>query len=205
MINERSERGAVPADQLRTAEDLVLMGPPGVGKGTQARRLADRHGWVWLSTGEVFRDHQRRDTPLGRLVKGYLDRGEYVPDDATVGIVREFLDGVPAGARVMYDGFPRTVAQAAALDTLLVERGRAVGLVILLEGPRDELVRRMLARARAHGRSDDTLEVIEKRFDVYAEQTQPLVAYYERRGLLRRVDGLGSMDEVTARLDEATR
>ncbi len=205
MINERSERGAVPADRLRTAEDLVLMGPPGVGKGTQARRLADRHGWVWLSTGEVFRDHQRRDTPLGRLVKGYLDRGEYVPDDATVGIVREFLDGVPAGARVMYDGFPRTVAQAAALDTLLVERGRAVGLVILLEGPRDELVRRMLARARAHGRSDDTLEVIEKRFDVYAEQTQPLVAYYERRGLLRRVDGLGSMDEVTARLDEATR
>ncbi|HEX9270446.1 MAG TPA: adenylate kinase [Candidatus Limnocylindria bacterium] len=190
---------------MRTAEDLVLMGPPGVGKGTQARRLADRHGWVWLSTGEVFRDHQRRDTPLGRLVKGYLDRGEYVPDDATVGIVREFLDGVPAGARVMYDGFPRTVAQAAALDTLLVERGRAVGLVILLEGPRDELVRRMLARARAHGRSDDTLEVIEKRFDVYAEQTQPLVAYYERRGLLRRVDGLGSMDEVTARLDEATR
>jgi len=205
MINERSERGAVPADRLRTAEDLGLMGPPGVGKGTQARRLADRHGWVWLSTGEVFRDHQRRDTPLGRLVKGYLDRGEYVPDDATVGIVREFLDGVPAGARVMYDGFPRTVAQAAALDTLLVERGRAVGLVILLEGPRDELVRRMLARARAHGRSDDTLEVIEKRFDVYAEQTQPLVAYYERRGLLRRVDGLGSMDEVTARLDEATR
>lgn len=183
--------------------DLIFMGPPGVGKGTQAKRLTERNGWVQLSTGELFRDHLKRQTALGQLAQRYMDRGDYVPDDVTIDMVREFLTDLPAGTRVMFDGFPRTVAQAAALDALLAERSRSIGCVLLLEAPRDELVRRILARSRAEGRADDTPDVITRRFDVYAEQTQPVVEHYEATGLVRRVNGLGGIDEITDRLIEA--
>ena len=187
------------------AGELVFMGPPGVGKGTQAKRLTERHGWVQLSTGDHFRDHLKRGTPLGVLARSYMDKGEYVPDDVTVGMVRDFIDALPPTGRVMFDGFPRTVAQAQALDALLAERRRRVGRVLLLEVPREELVRRIQSRSRAEGRADDSLEVLTKRFDVYAEQTQPVVEYYEARGLVRRVNGVGTVDDVAGRLAEATR
>jgi len=115
--------------------DLIFIGPPGVGKGTQAKALVQDSGWVHLSTGELFRDQVRRHTELGRLAKSYLDRGEYVPDDVTVSIVRERLRDIPRSTRIAFDGFPRTVAQAEALDALLREFGRRVGTVILLEAP----------------------------------------------------------------------
>ena len=197
------ETGVAPAPS--GAGELIFMGPPGVGKGTQAKRLTERNGWVQLSTGDLFRDHLKRSTPLGELAQRYMDRGEYVPDDVTIDMVREFIDALPNDARVMFDGFPRTVAQAEALEALLGERGRSIGRVLLIDAPRDELVRRILHRSRAEGRADDTPEVITRRFDVYAEQTQPVVERYEALGRVRRVNGLGAIDEVTDRLVEAAR
>jgi len=198
-----AEREAKASSSGAAAGDLVFMGPPGVGKGTQAKRLADRNGWVQLSTGDLFRDHLKRSTPLGALAQRYMDRGEYVPDDVTIDMVREFIDALPKGTRVMFDGFPRTVAQAEALEALLAERGRSIGAVLLLDVPREELVRRILNRSRSEGRADDTPDVIARRFDVYAEQTQPVVDHYEELGLIRRVDGSGELDAITARLIEA--
>jgi adenylate kinase len=180
--------------------DLVFMGPPGSGKGTQAQRLVKDQGWVQLSTGDLFRDHIRRETELGTRVKGYLDRGEYVPDDVTVDMVRQRLREIPATTRVVFDGFPRTVAQTEALDALLGEFGRRVGGVILLEVPREELLARLGKRGAEQGRSDDTPEVIGKRLDVYEQQTRPVIARYQGKGIIRRVDGLGSIDEIGARL-----
>jgi adenylate kinase len=200
-----AEREAKAATGGTAAGDLIFMGPPGVGKGTQAKRLADRNGWVQLSTGDLFRDHLKRATPLGELAQRYMDRGEYVPDDVTIDMVRELIDRLPKGTRVMFDGFPRTVAQAEALEALLAERGRSVGRVLLLDAPRDELVRRILNRSRSEGRADDTPDVITRRFDVYAEQTQPVVERYEGLGTVRRVNGLGDVDTVTERLIEAAR
>ena len=200
-----AEREASASAGDTAAGDLIFMGPPGVGKGTQAKLLAVRNGWVQLSTGDLFRDHLKRSTPLGELAQRYMDRGDYVPDDVTIDMVREFIDGLPNGTRVMFDGFPRTVAQAEALEALLAGRGRAIGRVLLIDVPREELVRRILNRSRSEGRADDTPEVIARRFDVYAEQTQPVVEHYEALNRVRRVDGLGDLDAVTKRLIEAAR
>jgi adenylate kinase len=196
---EKSSQGATATG------DLIFMGPPGVGKGTQAKRLTERNGWVQLSTGELFRDHLKRQTSLGHMAQMYMDRGDYVPDDVTIDMVRDFLGDLPAGTRVMFDGFPRTVAQALALDALLADRSRSIGRVLLLDAPRDELVRRILARSRAEGRADDTPDVIKNRFEVYAAQTQPVVDHYAAKGLVRRVNGLGGIDEITDRLIESAR
>jgi adenylate kinase len=183
--------------------DLILMGPPGVGKGTQAKALAQENGWVQLSTGDLFRENIRRQTELGRRVKTYLDQGAYVPDDITVGMVRARLAEIPGSTRVIFDGFPRTVAQAQALEKLLGEIDRRLEGVLLLEAPREELLARLSNRAIAEGRTDDTPEVIAKRLDVYEEQTRPVISYYEQRGLVKRVNGVGRVGEVTERLREA--
>jgi adenylate kinase len=183
-----------------TAGDLIIMGPPGVGKGTQAKALAHENGWVQLSTGEVFRDHIRRQTDLGRRVKGYLERGEYVPDDVTVRMVRAKLEDISPSTRVLFDGFPRTVEQAKALDRLFEEMGRQLGGVLLLDAPREELVARLNGRAIAERRPDDTPA---NRLEVYEEQTRPVISYYDDRGLVKRVSAVGSVPEITARLREA--
>jgi adenylate kinase len=185
------------------AGDLIIMGPPGAGKGTQAMALALENGWIQLSTGELFRDHIRRGTDLGRRVKKYLDQGEYVPDDVTIRMVRAKLEDVSPATRVLFDGFPRTVAQAQALDRLFEEMGRRVAGVLLIDAPRDELVARLNGRATAEHRTDDTPEVIANRLDVYEEQTRPVISYYEDRGLVKRVNGVGPVQEITARLREA--
>jgi adenylate kinase len=187
-----------------SARDLVFMGPPGVGKGTQAQRLRDRYGWVQLSTGALFRDHLRRATDLGTLARSYIDSGSYAPDEVTVGMVREWLAALDPDSLIMFDGFPRTAAQAESLDGLLAEHGRRIARVVVLEAPRDELVRRILGRARELGRADDSPELIGKRYDLYLAETEPVIAHYETRGLVRRVSGVGAIDEITERLFEAT-
>jgi len=186
-----------------TAGDLIIMGPPGVGKGTQAKALAQQNGWVQLSTGEVFRDHIRRQTDLGRRVKAYLEHGEYVPDDVTIRMVRAKLEDISPATRVLFDGFPRTVAQAEALARLSAEMGRQVGAVLLLDAPRRELLARLNGRAIAERRADDTPEIIANRLEVYEEQTRPVISYYEDRGLVKRVSGLGTVAAIAARLREA--
>jgi adenylate kinase len=179
------------------------MGPPGAGKGTQATLLKETTGWTHLSTGDLFRQHLRLGSDLGRLARSYIDKGDYVPDDVTVRMVRDFVRERPLDERVMFDGFPRTVAQAIELDRILEDKGRRIGRVLVLDVPRDELERRMLNRAKREGRSDDTPDVIKRRFDVYEEQTRPVLEHYEKRGLVRRVPATGSIEDVNARLRQA--
>lgn len=179
------------------------MGPPGSGKGTQVKRLTDANGWEHLSTGELFRDHLRLGTPLGRLAEQHMSKGQYVPDEVTVGMVRERLARIPASRRIVFDGFPRTVSQARSLDGLLRDHDRSVGRVVLLEVPRETLVARLASRGKAGDRRDDSPEVINERLDVYERQTRPVVDHYERAGLLRCVDGVGAVEEIGRRVAEA--
>jgi adenylate kinase len=183
--------------------DLIFMGPPGSGKGTQAKGLVRSQGWIQLSTGELFRDNVDRNTELGRKVRVFIDKGEYVPDDITIEMVRARLAELDRGRRIVFDGFPRTEAQAASLDAILDEVGRRVDAALLLEVPRELILNRLLKRSRELGRTDDTPDVIAKRFDVYEEQTRPLIEFYEKLGKVRRVDGVGEVDEVAARVRRA--
>lgn len=183
--------------------DLVFMGPPGSGKGTQVKRLSESYGWEHLSTGDLFRNHLRLGTALGRLAEQHMSKGRYVPDEVTVGMVRERLARIPTTRRIVFDGFPRTVAQARSLDGLLREHDRELRRVILLEVPRETLIARLTSRGKASDRSDDSPEVIAERLDVYERQTRPVVEHYERAGLLRCVDGVGTVDEIGRRVAEA--
>lgn len=183
--------------------DLIFMGPPGSGKGTQAKNLVRTLGYVQLSTGELFRDNVDRNTELGRQVRQYLADGAYVPDEITVQMVRDRLAQIPEGQRIVFDGFPRTEAQAAALDRILDEIGRRVDAVILLDVPKEEIINRLLKRSAEQGRTDDTPDIVGKRFDVYEQQTKPLIAFYEREGKVRHVNGVGEIDEIAARLKDA--
>lgn len=183
--------------------DLVIMGPPGAGKGTQAKLFKDRTGWTHLSTGDLFRQHLRLGTDLGRIARSYMDRGDYVPDDVTVRMVRDFIRDRPVDERLMFDGFPRTVAQAIELDRLLEDKGRRIGRVLLLDVPRAELERRMLDRAHQEGRTDDTPDIIRRRFEVYEEQTRPVLEHYEKKGLVQRVAATGSVEDVNSALRRA--
>jgi len=179
-------------------EAVIFLGPPGAGKGTQAARLAEELSFRKLSTGDILRDHVARGTPLGLQVKPIMDRGDLVPDDLILALIREEL-----AERVIFDGFPRTIPQAEALDRLLEETGTRLLGVVLVEAPEEELVRRMLKRAELEGRSDDNEETIRRRLQVYREKTEPLIQYYEKTGALRRVEGLGTPDEVYARIRAA--
>lgn len=174
---------------------IIFLGPPGAGKGTQAARLSEELGYKKLSTGDILRDHVARMTPLGQAVRPIMERGDLVPDDLILALIREEL-----AERVILDGFPRTQAQAEALDRLLEETGTRLLGVVLVEVPEEELVRRVLKRAQLEGRLDDNEETIKRRLEVYRAQTAPLVDYYERRGVLKRVDGTGTPEEVYARI-----
>ena len=183
--------------------DLVFMGPPGSGKGTQAQKLVRDLGWVQLSTGDLFRAHIEAGTDFGKRVKPILDAGTYVPDDVTVDMVRQRMRDIPNGTRIVFDGFPRTIAQAKAIDGLLGEFGRRLDGVIYLDVPRDELIDRVVRRGKQEGRSDDTARVIVKRLDMYEQNTQPLIDYYKQRAMLREVNGVGTVDEIAKRLRDA--
>jgi adenylate kinase len=182
-------------------EIVLLMGPPGAGKGTQAVKLARARSLLKLSTGDMLRDHVKRGTELGQQAKAIMDAGQLVSDDIVIGMVRAEIAGMNP-VRVLFDGFPRTPAQADALDKLLQEFNTGITGVVLLEVNEDELVERLLERAQKEGRSDDTEEVIRERMKVYKSSTQPVVDYYEKRSKLRQVDGIGAVEEVFARISE---
>lgn len=184
---------------------VIFLGPPGAGKGTQAERLAHEQQLLKISTGDILRDHVARDTELGRQVKPILDAGQLVPDQILIALIRDKLASMES-VRVIFDGFPRTQAQAEALDVLLEELGAPVNAVPLLEVPDQILIDRIVERGRqaaAKGeavRSDDNEETARKRQQVYREQTQPLIDHYAARGHLYTVDGVGSMQEVYGRI-----
>lgn len=182
---------------------LLIVGPPGAGKGTQAARISEGLGIPAISTGDIFRANVSQETELGVLAKSYMDKGEYVPDSVTNDMVRARLAEDDAANGFLLDGYPRTLAQVEALDAMLADLGTSLDAVMLLDVDYEEVVGRLIARGKEQGRSDDTEETIRRRIDVYREQTTPLVEVYEKRGLLRRVNGMATIDEVTAALMEA--
>lgn len=202
ILNPETEANSVTHTKHKV---VIFLGPPGAGKGTQAARLAEEQQLTQISTGDILRDHVRRDTELGQQVKPILDAGQLVPDPILIALIRDKLAGMD-NIRVIFDGFPRTYAQAEALDVLLEELGAPVNAVPLLEVPDQVLIDRIVERGRqaaARGeavRSDDNEETARKRQQVYREQTQPLIDYYAGRGHLYTVDGVGSMDEVYERI-----
>ena len=179
---------------------LLLVGPPGAGKGTQAAILAETYGIPAISTGDIFRSNVVNGTPLGLQVKAIMEAGEYVPDDLTNEIVAARLAETDARAGFLLDGYPRTIDQVNELDRILSKDNSALDAVVLLEAETDEVVARLLKRAIEQGRIDDTEEVIRHRMDVYTEQTSPIIAVYDNRQLVVRVNALGPVDEVTARI-----
>jgi adenylate kinase len=211
---------------------LVLLGPPGSGKGTQAERLKEQLGLPHVASGDLFRHHISNQTELGRLAKGYIDRGELVPDDVTIAMVRERLQQPDCDEGVILDGFPRTLPQAQALDEILASRGRALSGVLYINVPDEELVRRLSGRwlcrrcqtpyhvvfsppaqegvcdecgGELYQRDDDRPETVRARLRVYHEQTAPLIDYYRRASLLVEVDGAGDIETVNATLLDAIR
>jgi adenylate kinase len=179
---------------------LILMGPPGAGKGTQAKIVAERLSVPAISTGDIFRANVSEGTELGLQAKSFMDAGDYVPDEITNGMVRDRLAQPDAADGFLLDGYPRTVDQVEELDQMLARRGAKLDAVVVLTVDDEELVQRLLKRAQTDGRTDDTEEVIRHRQDVYNEQTAPLLAVYAGRDLLVEVDGMGPVDEVTSRI-----
>ena len=182
---------------------LIIVGPPGAGKGTQAGRIAEGFGVPAVSTGDIFRKNVSEGTPLGVQAKAIMDAGDYVPDELTNELVKSRLAEPDAEQGFLLDGYPRTVGQVAYLDGLLAEQGTGIDAVIQLVADQDELVGRLLKRAEEQGRSDDNEETIRRRQEVYTEQTAPIVAAYAERGLVVDVDGLGGVDEVGDRIQAA--
>jgi len=178
---------------------IVFIGPPGSGKGTQAQRLSDHFGIAHLSTGEMLRDAQAAGSELGQRAAQYVDAGRLVPDDIVLAVVVQRLLGPDCAAGCLFDGFPRTVPQAKALDKLLAERGMALDLVIALEVPENQLKQRLLSR----GRRDDNEATIKERFRHHRKLTEPLIDYYRGRGILREINGEGTPSEVFERVKQA--
>lgn len=182
---------------------LLIIGPPGAGKGTQAVRIAEKLNIPAISTGDIFRKNIKEETELGKEAKGYIDSGNLVPDSVTNNMVRARLAEQDAANGFLLDGYPRNVAQVQELDSILDDMGVEIGRVLLLVADNDELVQRLLNRAAEQGRSDDNEEVIRHRLKVYEEETAPLVALYTERGIVKEINGLGEIDEVTERILDA--
>jgi adenylate kinase len=186
-----------------SARRLLLLGPPGAGKGTQAERIVARLGIPQISTGDMLRAAVKAQSKVGLEAKAYMDRGDLVPDSVVIGVAEERLRQPDAQTGFILDGFPRTPGQADALDALLAKLGVSLERCIALEVDEDELVKRLLRRAEIEGRSDDNETTIRNRMRVYRDQTEPLVEHYRKLGVVRAVDGEGSIDEIASRIEEA--
>jgi adenylate kinase len=183
---------------------MLLVGPPGAGKGTQATQLSEAYGIPAISTGDIFRANVRDETPLGVEAKGFMDRGEYVPDSLTNALVADRLDADDCEPGFLLDGYPRTVDQVRALDEVLASQGNTLDVVVELVADPDVVVERILKRALDSGRSDDADEtIIRSRLALYARETAPLIDVYGSRGILVSVDGIGEITAVTQRIRDA--
>ena len=184
--------------------NIVLFGPPGAGKGTQAERLLKKYSLFHLSTGDVFRSNIKMETELGNLAKSYMDKGQLVPDEVTIKLLISEVDKHPEAKGFIFDGFPRTEPQAAALDEILKEKETGIAVMLGLDVEEDELKKRLLERAKTSGRADDAdPEVIQNRINVYNEETAPVKNFYMAQNKYVSIDGVGTIDEVTSRLYEA--
>ena len=185
--------------------NIVIFGAPGSGKGTQSDKLIEHYNLFHISTGDVLRDNIRRGTELGKTAKGYIDQGQLVPDELIIDILAQVLDDNKdkASEGVIFDGFPRTIPQAEALEQLLADRGTQIDAVVGLEVPEEELIKRILLRGQMSGRSDDNEDTARKRLETYHNQTSPLKAYYEEQGKYRAINGLGSIDGIFELIKEA--
>lgn len=180
--------------------NIVIFGAPGSGKGTQSDNLIKTYNLFHISTGDVLRDNIKRGTELGATAKAYIDKGQLIPDDLMIGILADVLDSNREAAQegVIFDGFPRTIAQAEALETMLQERGTSVSTVIGLEVPEEELIERILLRGKLTDRTDDNMETVKNRLNVYHNQTSPLQEFYKEKGLYQAIKGTGKIEEIFA-------
>ncbi|MCX6402212.1 MAG: adenylate kinase [Propionibacteriales bacterium] len=179
---------------------LLIMGPPGAGKGTQATAVAEHFGIPAISTGDIFRANVAQGTPLGVEAKRYMDAGEYVPDEVTNKMVRNRIADPDADSGFLLDGYPRTLAQVTELDGMIEETGHQLDAVLVLTVDQEAVIGRLLKRAEIEGRADDNEDVIRRRLEVYGEETEPLIASYSERGLVVSVDGMGEIDDVQKRI-----
>jgi len=185
---------------LKNMLNIVLFGPPGSGKGTQSEKIIEKYGLVHISTGDLLREEVAAETDLGKKAKAIMDKGELVSDKIVIAMIRKKLNENQEGPGFIFDGFPRTVAQARELRKALTDYDERVGVMISLEVPREELVKRLLKRGKETGRSDDKLETINNRIDVYNRQTIPVTYYYDKMHKHADVDGMGSVDEIFKRI-----
>jgi adenylate kinase len=181
--------------------NLVLFGPPGSGKGTQSEKLIEKYGLIHLSTGDLLRKEMKAGTPLGNEAKSLIEKGQLVPDEVVVGMISSALDANPGAKGFLFDGFPRTIAQADALDNLLELKKTSIGAVLFLMVNEDELIKRLVGRAQTSGRLDDAdPEVQRNRQNVYKNETLPVAGYYQNQDKVSRIDGEGTIDEIFERL-----
>jgi len=183
--------------------NVVIFGPPGSGKGTQSEQIIDYFELGHISTGEILRAEIKADTELGKIAASFIDRGELVPDATIIGMLENKLNFLNSSKGVIFDGFPRTVAQAQALKEMLAKRGERIDVMLNLEVERQELIARLLKRGETSGRSDDNLETIEKRIAVYEAQTAPVMDFYKAEGSYHGIQGVGSVAEIFERIKEA--
>lgn len=184
--------------------NLILFGPPGSGKGTQAQKLIEKYGLIHISTGDLFRYEIGNDTPLGRQAKAFISKGELVPDSVTIGMLRNKVEAHPEARGFIFDGFPRTIAQAKALNDLLAEKGTSVIALVALKVDDAEIIQRIKLRGATSGRSDDSDEnIIRNRITVYKNETSPVFDFYAAKGKSHSINGIGSIDEIFERLSAA--
>lgn len=178
--------------------NIVIFGAPGSGKGTQSERIVEKYGINHISTGDVLRAEIKNGTELGKTAKSYIDQGQLIPDSLMIDILASVFDGFKGSKGVIFDGFPRTIAQAEALKVMLKERGQEVSVMLDLEVPEDELMVRLVKRGKDSGRADDNEETIKKRLNVYHSQTAPLIDWYKAESKYRHINGLGTMEGIFA-------
>ena len=183
--------------------NIVIFGAPGSGKGTQSERIVEKYGINHISTGDVLRAEIKNGTELGKTAKGYIDQGQLIPDELMIDILASVFDSFKDSKGVIFDGFPRTIAQAEALKKMLAERGQDVSVMVDLEVPEDELMVRLIKRGKDSGRADDNEETIKKRLHVYHSQTAPLIDWYKHEKKYQHINGLGTMEGIFAEICEA--